>query len=356
MPYLPPTSHVTLLATLRRERMLPRPGAITVENRQRVEAADVVGRANVAERHYVVEVARALGVAPQQVEAAMLKQDGDPVKSGEPIAARKGPLGLGRRLARAPADGRLVTSGGGKTLLAAFRRPFELRAALPGVVVSILQSKGVVIESIGALLEGVWGNGRDDLAPLQLIGGDPNAQLLAPLVQMEMRGTILAAGSLTDPAAVKRLAEVPLRGLIVGHLAPALLPDVQKFDFPMVVAEGFGAGGFSRPAADLLAANAGRGVWLNARPLDHFYRRRPELIVPLPGPSTPPQPPAEGEALAVGKRVRVLRGPAAGRIGAVSSLTERPVNLPSGLRARVATVDLDGVSARVPFANLELLE
>jgi hypothetical protein len=359
MAHLPTASHVTLLATLRRERMLPLAGTIVVQARQRVEPSDVVGHTLLADRHHLVDVARTLGLPDNNADSAMLKHDGEAVKAGEPIAVRKTGLGLVRRTARSPVEGRLVVAAGGKALLAAISAPYELRAAIPGQVVTILQSQGVVIETTGALLEGVWGNGKQDTAILRVVGDTARMVLTPSLVAMEQRGAILVAGTLSDAAALKQLGDVGVRGLLVGSLAAALVPAARNAGFPVVVEEGFGNRGFSAPAFNLLTSNAGRQAWLNAQPADWFAGRRPELIVPLPGPSTPPPPPVEGEILAIGQRVHVLRGPDRGKIGTVTELSDRPQVTPSGLRVHVAGVALEGVTgpaARIAFPNLELLE
>lgn len=359
MAYIPATSHVTLLATLRRERLLPLAGEVIVEARQRLEASDVVARTYLAEHHKLVDIGRKLGLPPEKADSAMLKEDGDPVKAGEAIARRKMLLGLLPRTARSPVEGRLVAAAGGKALVAAISRPYELRAGVPGQVVSILQARGVVIETTGALVEGAWGNGQHDFAPLRLAGADQTQGLTAAEVDMSMRGSVLVVGNLADLATLKRLAEVSVRGLVVGRLPANLLPAAQKLSFPVLVVEGFGAGGFSEPVLALLSSSAGRHGWVHALPRDRFKGRRPELIIPLAGPATPPPAVADGESLKVGKRVRVLRGPATGQVGLVTALNERPMALPSGLRARAATVKLAGEAGqavRVPYANLELLE
>ncbi len=364
MPYVPATSHATLLATLRRQRLLPAPGTVVVEARQRVAANDVVARALVPEQHRMLDVARSLGLPADQADRALVKRDGDMVKAGEPIAERKALLGLWRRAARSPVDGRLVAAAGGKALVAAIPQPFELRARIPGTVVSILPDRGVVVEATGALLEGVWGNGRDDYAPLRSLGSQPDQALTAELIEPGLRGAIVAVGVLADLAALNQLAEIRVRGLLAGTLQAGLLARAQTLDFPVMVVEGFGASGFSAPAFGLVANNDGREAWLNAAAVDRFRGQRPELIVPLPGPGMPPPAPADGEALAVGKRVRVLRGPEAGRIGTVAELSPRLATLESGLRTRVAKVVFPAESgsgessapARVAYANLELLE
>ena len=359
MAYIPATSHVTLLATLRRERLLPLAGEVVVETRQRLEASDVVARTFLAEHHKLVDIARKLGVPADKADGALLKQDGDTVKAGEAIARRKVFFGLLPRTARSPVEGRLVAAAGGKALVAASAQPFELHAGVPGTVVTILQGRGVVIETTGALVEGVWGNGREAFAPLRLAGDEPGTALAAAQVDMSMRGSLLMVGSLADAAALKRLSEVHVRGLVVGTLPAALLAQAQQLSFPVLVVEGFGQGGFSEPVLALLSSSAGRDAWLHAVPRDRFLGRRPELIIPLASPATPPPAVADGEFLAVGKRVRVLRGPEAGRVGTVAALGERPVPLPSGLRARMASVAFPasgGPAIRVPYANLELLE
>jgi hypothetical protein len=360
MDYLPNTAHITLLATLRRERRLPLAGDVIVQARQRVESNDVVARTLVADRHRLVDVARRLGLTAAKADSALLKKDGDSVKAGEPIAARRNALGLGKRTARSPVDGRLVVAAGGKALLAAISKPFELRAGIPGQVVSVLQSQGVVIETTGALLDGVWGNGREDSAPIRLVGDGPRAALAPGMVTMEQRGAVLAVGVLADPAALKQLVDSSgVRGLVVGSLAPALLPEVGRVNFPVLVVEGFGDRGFSAPAFALLQSSAGREAWLNAQPPDPFGGLRPELIVPLAGPSAAPPAPREGEILAIGRRVRIVRGTEMGRVGSVTALSDRPLATASGLRLWLATVALEGNGSapiQIPFPNLELLE
>src|SRR2546429_661152 len=132
MKYLPTTAHVTLLATLRRERLLPLAGTVIVQARQQVGPSDVVAR---------------------------------------PVLAT------------------------------------------------------------GALLEGVWGNGREDTALLRVVGDSPRTSLTPNLVSVDLRGAIVVAGTLADPASLKQLGDVGVRGLLVGSLAAALLPAALKAGF-----------------------------------------------------------------------------------------------------------------------------
>ncbi|MBI4771687.1 MAG: hypothetical protein HY784_15060 [Chloroflexi bacterium] len=222
-----------------------------------------------------------------------------------------------------------------------------------------MEGRGVVIETTGALLEGVWGNGKDQFAVMRVVGNGPQEALLPEHMEMSLRGAIVAVGTVQEEAVFKPLTEIAIRGLIVGSLKSDLIPVVQKWDVPVLVTEGFGAQGFSLPAYTLLVSNNGREVWLNAQARDRFTGRRPEVIIPLPNPGQTPAPPVDGEALQVGKRVHIVRGPQAGQTGTVTALSDRLGPLPSGVRARLAAVEFDqtGVPpATVPFANLEILE
>ncbi len=362
MAYIPQTSHVTLFATLRRERLLPAPGEIIIDPGHRVEATEVVARAEIADFHRLIDLARALGVPKDKVAPHLVKQENDMVKKGEPIATRKVFLGLSNKSVPSPVDGRLVLFDEGKALLAA-TTPFDLRAGLPGTVVTVIGSQGIVIETTGALVEGVWGNGQDDFSVLRLLSTTPDGALPAEQLELGMRGAVLAAGVLADLDILAKLAEIGVRGLILGRVNTEALPVLQKAPFPVLVTDGFGAGGFSLPVFNLLKGNAGREIWVNAHLADRYRGTRPEAILPLPSPNEPPPPPIEGDALAVGKRVRVLRGVDLGRVGAVIGLSDKPMTLPSGLRSRVAAVTLEdepGARTRptisVAFANLELLE
>jgi hypothetical protein len=355
MTYLPTTSHATLLTTLRRQRALPGATEVLVAEGQRVDAGDVIARGEVTEAHQLVDLSTRLGVKPDKLEPFLLKREGDLVKKGDAIAKRKGFLGFARS-ATANSDSRLVLLDGGKALLATVR-PVELRAGLPGTVVGRV-TDGVRIEATGALLSGVWGNGQEGFSVLRVLTSEPDLALHGALIEPSLRGAIVAGGTLLDPSLFDGLAEVGVGGLILGRLSTRFLAAATKAAFPVLIVEGFGEGGFSQPVFALLNGNSGREVWLNACAWDRGAAQRPEAIIPLPANNAPTLAP--GEPLVEGKRVRILRGPEAGRVGHVTGLSDRPLLLPSGIRARLAVIALDDrpgqrPTVSAPFANLEIL-
>lgn len=359
MAYLPPSTHSTLLATLRRGRMLPGHGTVVVQTDQRVESSDVVARGDLVERHVLLDIARLLGVPRDKAAGLLVKHEGDALKKGETLALKKGMLG--NQPIASPVDGRLVLFEDGKALVAGSSL-LELRAGMPGSVVGLVPDRGVIIETTGALLEGMWGNGRDDFSVLRMLSRGTDEALQSENLDLGLRGAIIGVGVLPDTAFFTSLKDIGVRGLILGSAPAELLPGLQSLPFPVLITDGFGLKGMCEPAFNLLAGNSGREAWLNAAAGDRFAGHRPEIIIPLPSPSslTPP-PPSSGEALKEGKRVRVLRGPDAGRVGTVIGLSDKPMALPSGLRAFVAAVTLEETrgsrpTITAPFANLEHLE
>jgi hypothetical protein len=359
MAYLPPTTHVTLLGTVQRERLLSMPGEVIVTEHQRVEATDIVARAYVADKHSLVNVAEALGVPDDKIDQYMVKDNGQAVKKGELLAVRKTALGIGTKRLSSPVDGELIVAGDGKALLGSFSQPVELRAGMPGTVLRVHEGRGVTLETAGALVSGVWGNGKEDFAVMRVVGSSPTAALLTEQIDMGLRGMIVAAGILQDLAAFKQMAEVRIRGLVLGSMKADLIPAVQRLEFPVLVTDGFGVQGFSPAVYGLLVTNTGRETWVNAQAWDRFAGHRPEAFIPLPSPGQSPPTLVEGDPLAPGKRVRITRGSEAGRSGTVVALSDRAALLPDGGRARVATVEFEQVQEAllaVPFANLEILE
>ena len=153
MSYYSFETQITPLTMVRRERMLPVPGDVLVRIGDRVEPTQVVARANLPGDFRIVPVARPLGVPTSQVERHMRVSLGDEVQRGQLIAKR------GRLFAytvKSPLDGMVTASGGGRVLIEASPTPFDLRAYIYGTVSNMIQHYGVIIETPGAVIQGVW--------------------------------------------------------------------------------------------------------------------------------------------------------------------------------------------------------
>ena len=357
MAYIPTTSHATLLATLQRQRLLQYPGEVAVQENQRVDATTVIVKSAIAKQHRLVDIARGLGVPAKQIDAFLVKHDGDAVKKDEILATRR-ELFLPRDVV-SPVEGLVLAVGEGKALIAVAEDPLELRSGVSATVKQVVPDYGATLEITGALLEGVWGNGQEAFGVIQVVGAGRADPLTPASLEMELRGTVVAAGVLQDTSAFARLGEIGVRGLVVGSMRASLIPEMQRQAFPVLVIEGFGLQGFSSSAHTLLASNAGREAWINAQAWDRFAGHRPEVIIPLPSPTQAPAAPTDGGALAPGLRVRIVRGPGVPGVGRVVALSDDTSFTPSGVRAHLATVQMEETQdapVTIAFANLEILE
>jgi hypothetical protein len=351
--YLSTVTHVIPLTTIRRVRTLPVPGAVTVRVNEKVNAAQVVAEAEPTPRHFFLDIARGLGVSERQVNQYMVCQRGDRVEAGDVIA---GPVGIARRTVRAPDDGRVVAINRGRVLFEVHDDPFKLRSGFPGKVIATDGSRKVTIETTGALIQAVWGNGLEDYGVMRLVGDGPTSRLHTGILDINLRGAILVAGYCDQPAPLHQATELSVRGVILGGVASELIPIAQRLPYPLVITEGFGARMINSVAYGLLSSNVGREVALFAHP-SHVYRmERPEVIIPAPA-TRAVDLPDEVIALKPGLRVRILRSPYQGEVGVVQKMLPRANLYPSGVRAPSITVEMEkGGTATVPLANVDVLQ
>jgi len=361
MAYLPTQTHIAPLASIRRERRLAVPGQVTVQLHQKVSAEDVVARAVMRPGHHLVDFAGALGLPPDRAARYLVGDPGEEVAEGDTIA---GPVGLIRKRVIAPVRGRVVMAENGKVVLEMEARNVELRAGIPGTVVRVEPNEGVTIETVGVLIQGIWGNGKEGWGTLRAITEGPAGELTLEGRDASLSGVVVAAGTCSSTEALEAAARHPLAGLVLGTLSVRLRERAAALGIPVVLTDGFrgqpsssGAPAGMNPLAfELLKSNSGREAAVDARPLDRRTGHRPEVVIPLPDPGSASTP-KEGEALAIGRRVRVLRAPHQGRVGIITALPDRRQTVPSGVRSLVAEVDLaEGERVMAPVANLEILE
>jgi hypothetical protein len=347
-----PVHHVVGLTSIVRERVLPISGNVIAHLQQKVSPNEVVAETKWAREHVLLDVAQLLNVSPNAADRLVKCHVNDELKANTEIAKGKG---MFPKTVRVPRDGRVVAVGGGQVLMEVGETKMELRAGIPGTVVQVIANKGVVIQTAGGLVQGMWGNGRIDSGMLVNLAETPDSILTPGRLDVSLRGSIILAGIVKDVEALEAAAELPARGLIVSSIFPSLLSRAREMRYPILVTDGFGSLPMNTAAYKLLSTNAKREVTINAEFYDRYTGARPEVIIPLPISSDPPSP-REVETFAPGLQVRMRRPPSMGMIGSIVSIKQGLTTLSSGLRASAAEVKLENdETVIVPLVNLEVV-
>jgi hypothetical protein len=349
-------THVMPLTTIRCERLLPWPGEVLVSTGQKVDPSDVVARAGQPRPHLVVDVVKKLRISQEEAERSILKGPGATIRQGDLLAQYKEGF-WGSRKIGSPVQGTVVAIRAGRMLIEPAPTLYELRAALSGLVVAATPGFGVAIETPGALIQGIWGSGREGYGVLKIGVMERDATMAAQQIDVSHHGTILVCGAGLDLALLEKAQELQVRGLIVGGVPAKLLKHVARQIIPVIATEGIGQFPISASIFTLLEANEGRETTILAATPQRWESRRPEIIIPLPAAlASPPAPPGAAGTLTAGQKVRIRRAPYWGKSGTLKTLYDRPRKLENDLRQLGADVVLeDGTVVFVPYVNLDII-
>lgn len=347
-----PVTHILPLTRIRRARMLANPGKVLVRVGQEVNAIDVVAEAPPRQNHLLLDVPAALGIPRSQFSKTLISRKvGEKLVEGDVIAETGSFL---KRVVRAPSESVVLMIMNGVVLLELQEMPVQMQAGFSGTVVEVIPDRGVILEATGALVQGIWGNGKINMGGLVNLANSASGALNADRLELSLRGAVGMAGHCRDADALRAAAELPLHGLILGSMTADLVETARQIDMPLVLLEGFGNIPINRRAYKILADNEKRDICVNAAPLDHYQDERPELLIPLP--ATAEFPP-ETDQFRFGQTVRVLCAPHQSATGTIEEINFEPVLLANGLRTKVATIRLENnEKVSIPFTNLEVIE
>jgi hypothetical protein len=339
-------------------------GEVTVAASQRVDAADLVARADLPGPVHALGAAAALGIPRAELSRHMVALVGQAVAEGQVIARSSSLFGLFSATVEAPVGGIVesVSATTGQVLIRAAPAPIELNAYVSGTVVEVFPSVGVTIEAEVALAQGIFGFGGEASGDLVRACAGPGELLDEGHLSSEHRDRVVLGGGRITRGALQRLRELGVRAVVtgsargadliatVGHqLNPAATGD-EETGFTLVLTEGFGELEMARRTFELLTALEGRRVSASGATQVRAGVIRPEIVGP------PLDAPAVDRAVGaeLGALVRVVRGERFGAVGTVVGAPDEPRELGSGAVATVFEVELeDGTSAVVPRANVE---
>jgi hypothetical protein len=274
------------------------------------------------------------------------------VEQGDVIAQFQGAF---TRLVRATFAGKIVDISQGKVVLATHLDAIEIRAGMIGRVESIIPEFGAVLVNQGALVQGVWGNGRVGMGPLAVVGSTSVVALDEVCLDSCEEGSIVAAGVCLHASVLEVAEKKGLAGLILGGLAPELKSQALKMSLPVIILGGFGVLPIDPVSFTLLRSEEGNIASVNASPPNLYSGVRPEVIIPDQNGELD-QELGYRVKLSLGQRVRILSGTAQGQVGEVVELPQALFRFESGLAVHSARVRLvDGQFLNIPRQNLEVM-
>ncbi len=164
--------------TLNKQRRLPLPGEILVENHTKVSAEEVVARTNLPGNVQTLNIAGLLGVLPDEIDEAMLKKVGERISRHEVVAQSKGFFGIFKSLARSPIDGTIESASKitGQVILREPPIPVEVIAYIDGEVVEVIKNEGVTVQTSGSFIQGIFGIGGEVIGNLAMAVDKPHSR------------------------------------------------------------------------------------------------------------------------------------------------------------------------------------
>ena len=345
-------------------RTLSATGEILVQRGQRVEALDVVARAELPRRYRVIDVARRLAQPKIDMSQVMRKAEGDLVKANEIIATARGGLPFLQRSARAPAAGYIAAIGPGWVLLETERTTVEIQAFINGIVTRIIPQREIIIEANGVVIEAACGFGGEAYGRLHRLVDSPFTSLETEALDASVKQTILVGGRSVDEAVLRQAEAMQVRGIIVGSIDASLLDLDPPVKVRVVATEGFGNLPMSPYTFGTLTALSGREVSIRGQtpaltsPHKETGTNPPVILATTSygsGSGAFPQSTddQQGRQVKVGSRVRVTQGKLLGATGHIDSLPPEPQPTGSGIVVPGAYVTIDEQVHYIPWANLE---
>jgi hypothetical protein len=358
--YYPAETRIAPLTTIRQQRLLPKRGRVLVRPGDWVEPGDVVARCQIPGKLCVVDVSQALGIPRELVRDSLRKQIGAAVQADDVLAERNGTLGRSPSRCVSPEDGRVIAIRLGRVLIETPPRPFELDAMFRGRVADVLPQQGVLISTVGARIQGVWGSGGDAYGVLTLPTQGGQEPLDEQILGDSTHRALVVIDDVLSESILGQAVDLGVGGLIAGSANHGLCRQTQPLPVSVLLTEGFGQVPMSRRAFSILQSCAGREAMLSIGTLGTRgapgMHPRPEVLVPLESRGTSVDQEIGPRPLRGGEQVRCLRAPYLGLTGTVTKLPVLPQKVESGARLPVARVELTGdTSVVIAVANLEVI-
>ena len=368
-----PGLRVAAWAKILKERRLPLTGEVLVKKGAHVKAEDVVARTELPGNVQPLKAASILGQHQGDLMEYMLKKEGGAVEKDEIIATAKSFFGLFKSHCKSPCTGTIesISTITGQVIIREPPIPVQVESYIDGEVIEVIPNEGVIVETEGAFVQGIFGIGGEVHGEIKMACQSPDEELTEQHLEGDVAGKVLVGGSKVSVAVLKKAAEKNVTAIVVGGLDAADLTSFLGYDLgvaitgseqlglTLVVTEGFGKMAMAGRTFDLLARFGGRKCSVNGATQIRAGVLRPEIVISLgkEDVSAAEKTFSMSEGLQVGSPVRVIRAPYFGGLGEVIELPPELEIVESGAKVRVLKVRfLDGSEGMVPRANVEMIE
>ena len=363
-----PGLKVSASTLIHKSRRLPLKGDVVVRVGDAVQPDTVVARTNVPGILRTVRAAEKLGVDPEELLPTLVTTEGAAVTTGQVLAKSSSFFGLFKSEVVAPVDGvvEIISPVTGHVSIREKPNPIEVTAYVRGRVGEVLPGEGVVIETRGALVQGIFGVGGERQGPIRVVATTPDAELTEADLQPDMAGQVVVGGANVSGKALRRAGELGIVGIVAGAVVDQDLVDYLGYDIgvaitgheaiplTLILTEGFGAIPMAERTFRLLQSLQGRLASINGATQIRAGVIRPEVIVP--GESDEAASDGALDDLEIGVPIRIIREPYFGRLATVATLPPELTEIPTGARVRVLEAALsNGERVVVPRANVEIL-
>ena len=355
--------------TIRRTRRLPLKGEVLVVLGSTVEPSTIVARAALPGIMQSVKVASQLGIDVDEVGAALTIKIGDTVARDQVIAETKSFFGMFKSEAKSPVSGTVetISTTAGSVGVRQAATPIELNAYISGKVSEVIEGEGVVVETDGALVQGIFGVGGERVGVVHIVSASESDILDAQHITPDLAGKLIIAGGGITGDALRKASDVGVTGIIAGGIIDKDLISFLGYDIgvaitgheainiTVVVTEGFGMIPMAKRTFELLKSLEGQVGSINGATQIRAGVIRPEVIVPH-ALTTMTSRAGEDFELKIGTPIRVIREPYFGELGEVTGLPSALTVIDSGASVRVLAAHLaDGRDVTVPRANVEIV-
>ena len=359
---------------IRKERKLPLKGDINCSKGDTVKYDNVVASTFLPGNIHMVNVANQLNVEPDTISDYLTVSLNQEVDKGDIIAENKGLFGFFKSQVISPFKGKIsnVSKRTGQIMISEPEIPVEVNAYIDGSVIEVIDSEGVVVESKGALIQGIIGVGGEKSGYIEFLSESDMSKIKndSSLDDRDFNDKIVVIEGFIDKRIYDDLSSMGVAGIVAGGFDYQSLSDIlgyklgvaitgtEEISATLIVTEGFGKVKMSQKTYDILKENNRNRASINGATQIRAGVIRPELVISADSKVDSVAKEFNEMDLIIkeGSKVRVIREPHFGDIGIIKKLPTESVAIESETKARVAEVEfLNKKRKLVPRANLEII-